>query len=501
MMKNSIIIICICFVLKSCSIFSNENEITQGIYFFPSGLDPAVNTNLFEYQIFSQIYEPLLTLDGDYQTIKPCLADSWSLSNDKKVYTFRLKPNVYFHDGSRLTAQVVQFSFLYQMQVRSESPLIKLIDTIVPIDSLTIEIKLKHSYLPFLYSLASPNGLMVMSMDALINHRSKVNRYPSGTGPFYLDQWVKDKNIILRAFPSYREKSRIDVVKFVLPDSTEQPEILLKNGELDILYMVASHWLDRLKWTGMIDYFVQKPLNTLFIGFNLKNEPVNNKVIRDAISFALDTEKNVYITNRGNAISAKGPLPPVYPGFEDLRQDKFNKELSYKLICEEGYEDGLTLNLFIFAPTFSRQTRIEIIKSQLEKVGIELNTEFYYEDEKFILALDSSECHLFLDGYSSEVIGDPGNFLYALFHSNSPYNHFNYENEDVNLLLEEAFREINHDERHKRYRSVVKRVLESTPAVFESHVKSHYAFNSKKIKSLEVSPYEFIYFHRLETYE
>ena len=68
-------------------------------------------------------------------------------------------------------------------------------------------------------------------------------------------------------------------------------------------------------------------------------------------------------------------------------------------------------------------------------------------------------------------------------------------------IFDGRFREMDEEKLHEIYRSVVKIILEDTPAIFESHIKSHFAYNSEKIKSLVVSPYDFIYFHRLETYE
>ncbi len=168
---------------------------------------------------------------------------------------------------------------------------------------------------------------------------------------------------------------------------------------------------------------------------------------------------------------------------------------------DAGYKNGLSLNLYVFLQTYSRQIKFEILKSQLAKVGINLNTRFFNEWEIFADALEKKECHLFLDGYGSELIGDPGNFLYALFHSTSPYNRINYNDEHVDYLLEQAFQEADEQKRHQIYRSIVKIILNDAPAVYDSHVKSIFAYNSKKIKSLVVNPYEFIYFHRLETYE
>ena len=182
-----------CFKFLSCEIFDNKIEISQGLYFIPSGLDPAKNTEFYEYQVFSQIYEPLLTLDDDYQTLLPCLAETWSVSKENLTYTFHLRSDVYFHDGSKLTAEAAQISFVRQIQLRPNNPLFNIIEKITCVDSLTLQIKLKNPYLPFLHSLASPDGLMVISQKALEKYGDDIDKNPVGTGPFYLDQWRENK--------------------------------------------------------------------------------------------------------------------------------------------------------------------------------------------------------------------------------------------------------------------------------------------------------------------
>ena len=500
-MKNAVAIILSFYLISSCGLINDEKEIRQGIYLFPSGLDPAKNKEFYEYQIYSQIYEPLLTLDRDYKTLLPCLAETWSMSENKLVYTFHLRQGIRFHDGSLLTADAVQYSFTRQLRLRPDYPLFNVIDTISSIDSMTLEITLKYPYLPFLYSLASPNGLLVISKKALEKHGDDIDRHPVGTGPFYLDKWEEDKSITLAAYPEYRENSTIDKVIFQLPDSVSQAEIMFRDGKLDVLYMVAGQWLNRLKWLGTSDYYVQKSLNTIYIGFNPKNNPVDNIKVRKAILRGIDIKRSIYISNRGNALPAYNPIPPIFNGFDDLKQDDYNPEISKRLLRESGFENGLELNLNVFSPSSSRQIKVELIRSQLEKVGIMLNTKFFDDWELFKTSLKAKTCHLFLDGYGCELIGDPGSYLFALFHSNSPFNETNFSDTRVDSLLEQAFKEEDPQKRHGMYRSIVKIVLMDTPAVYDSHVKSVFAYNLKKIKSLVVNPYEFIYYHRLEIYE
>jgi peptide/nickel transport system substrate-binding protein len=491
------LLILLLLILHGCDQLTSEHEVTLGIDIFPSGLDPARNFNLFEYQIYSQIYEPLLTLDNDYKTLKPCLAESWSVSKDHLTYTFQLRPDVLFHDRTSLTAEVVQYAFSRQIRLRPDYPLFNLIESIRAVDTLTVEIILKHPYSPFLYTLSSPYGLLVVSKKALEKYGDRFDRHPSGSGPFYLDEWVEKDYITLGAFSDYREENRIDKIRFVHPENTSDPELLFKEGELDILYMVSGFWLDRLKWLGSVEYHVQKSLNTLFIGFNLDNDPVNNILIRRAILKAIDLKKTVLLTNRGNAIAAVGPLAPVYSGFDDLRQEEYDLDGAKKLLAAAGYNNGLSLNFYISEFIQRRKTNIEIIKSQLSKIGISLDLKYYNSMESHQNALRSENCHLFLDGYGAELIGDPGNFLYALFYSQSPNNWTIYQNKRVDSLLEQSFQEAEDITRHEIYREIVKLVLNDIPAIFYAHIKSHFAYNTKKIKSLAVSPYEIIYYHRL----
>jgi peptide/nickel transport system substrate-binding protein len=494
-------ILLLIFTFVSCNTISDNNEIIQEVNFFASGLDPAKDYKSFEYQIFSQIYEPLLTLKNDYKTLLPCLARSWSLGEDNVTYTFHLQPNVKFHDGTLLTAETAKFSFMRQIELRSDHPIYHIIETIKVVAPLTLQIKLKYPYISFLYFLASPTGLIVISKKAIEKYGENLDKNPVGTGPFFLKKWIDNKKIVLEAFPEYREKSTIQRVQFIPHDSTSLSINLFKRGRLDIMYMVDAQWLDRLKWSGNVEYLIQKPNNTIYFGFNLANYPVNIDKVRKAILMAVNINKSVLISNRGNAIPAKNPIPPIYGGFDDLKQYDNNPNLAIRYLKEMGFENNLTLNLYVWSPAYSRQMKIELLKSQLEKVGISLNTRFFNREEEFTDNIDDKNCHLFLSGYGSDLIGDPGDFLYSLFHSASPNNHFNYHNGKIDLLLELAFQEINEEKRHEIYRSIVKIVLTDTPAVFDSHVKSHFAYNSNKIKSMVVNPYDFIYFHRLETYD
>jgi peptide/nickel transport system substrate-binding protein len=495
-MRYALVII-LSLIFSACD---SEVELRQGIRTFPSGLDPAVNHDAYEYQIYAQIYEPLVRLSRNQSKILPCIAESWQISDDLLTYVFKLTPNIYFHDGNLLNAEDVKYSFNRQIKYRENQLLFSLIKDITVLDSLKLKITLTNPYSPFLYWLASPNGLLVMSKNSLQKLGHEIEKNPVGTGPYVLNKWIDGHAILLHAYPKYREIQTVTRLNFTFSDSSKEAEILFKEGKLDVLYMVAGYWIDRLKWLGQAKYYVQKPTNTLFMGFNLNNPPVNNRLIRKAILKSLDLKKNIIITNRGNAIAAHGPLPPIYTGFEDLKQEDYDNSEAKRLLKLAGYNNDLNLNLYVPEYSLSRKTKIEIIKNQLEDAGIKLHVTYLNSSDSYYESIKDGKCHIFLDGYSSELIGDPGNFLYALFHSKSSYNNMNYKNNEVDILLEHAFKEPGESKRRYFYRQVVKNVLSDIPAVFGAHVKPHFVYNSKKIQSLVASPYEYIYYHKLKLY-
>jgi peptide/nickel transport system substrate-binding protein len=481
-----------------CAILNPPKQVTQVIYYFPAGLDPAINHEFYEYQIFSQIYEPLLKLGDDYKTLESCLAESWAIGENEKDYIFHLRPGVKFHDDSRLTAGAARYSMLRQIKLRPDFLPFTMIETITAVDDLTLLIKLKYPYSPFLYSLTSPNGLVIMSGQAIEKYGDEIGRHPYGSGPFTLDEWIDDEYISLKKFAGYRSVSHVEKIIFRYPKHISESEVLFKEGNLDILYMVAGFWLDRLRWLGGVEYFVQKPLNTLFIGFNLKSSMMANPLIRRAILLSLDRNKITLISNRGNALVADGPLPPVFDGFSDLRQAAYDPEQAKKLLKIAGHEKNLLLNLYVPSYIFSRKTKIELTKSELEQIGLKIELKYFESVDSYRSAIRTADCHLFFDGYGSELIGDPGNFLYSLFHSRSPYNWGSYHNAKTDQLLEQSQRENDSDKRHSLYREIVGNVLRDMPAVYTAHVKSNFAYNSQKIESIAASPYEFIYYHRLK---
>lgn len=461
----------------------------------PTGLDPARNMDFSATQIYSQIYETLVTLDSNRSTINPCLAERWDISADQRIFTFHLKPHILFHDGSILNAEAAVYSFSRMLKNNSASPILNNIDSMKIIDSLSLCITLKKAYPNFLLDLTSPYSLVAISPDAINSSNDDLAFNPAGTGPFKIKELKKDEIKLIRFNEYHGKLSAIKTIIFKYYSEQNSFYNALRENKIDILFMVAGYQLDRLKWLGQIDYKVLPPYNTVYLGFNNHCYPFNDIKTRRAVLRAINTTKLALYMTRGNSIPAKGPLPPNFIDYDNFHQTDYNLEEAKKLINYAHYPSSKKIKLFFPEPAFARHTLVELLKSDLDKIGITLDVKYFSTWEEHNLACKSDSSEMFINIWESEVAGDAGNFLSSLFQSNSDFNVLNYKNKQVDAWLEQASIEAEKEKRDALYERIVKTILDDVPAVFLYHVKPHFAYNKKKIKKLPVNPYNIIQYH------
>lgn len=498
-MRKILFLITSLLICISCTDLLKNKIVTQAIEYFPRGLNPAKHKSVAEYQIYSQIYETLLSLNSDYKTLQPKLALRWQISENNTNFIFYLRTNVYFHDGSILTADDVKESIEQQIINNPQSPIANPIKTVGVLNSSTLEIKLNSPDAAFLYALASPMILVIMSRQALQEHGELIKKNPSGTGPFRLTLWQDRDEIRLTAFDKYWAKdNEIKDIRFRYYENHIKKEESINKDDIDILYTVSGYAVDRLKWIGKIEYYVQPPVSLWYLGFNNSVKPFNDIRVRQAILKAINVPKLVFYVNRGNADVAKGPLPPTYLKYGKVKQMGYDPDSAKKLLRLAGYKKGLKLNCYFPKIAFSRQTLIQLIKSDLEKIGIELNIVNSESWDEHDLAILNGKAGLFVNGGKSAIIGDAENFLREFFYSESKFNFLRYQNESVDNWLDMARIEPDLVKRQELYAKIRDTIIKDIPAVFLYHVKPHFAFNREKIKALIVNPFGIVQYHMLQ---
>ena len=479
----------------SCS--DNVDYISYGIDGYPEKLNPGLVQGPYQSQILAQIYEPLITLDRDLKTLKPGLVTGWQVSEDYLQIILTLKPGVLFHDLTNFTAEDVKYSIDITRQNNPHSFLNELIDTLQILNHLSLRISLKKAFPAFLYALTSPDVLLISQH----NYKSTGNDFV-GTGPYILSR-KENKNILeLHPFTHYHGTVRaLHPVRIIPFDHDTDKRRALSDGRIDLVYMITGFQADRMQWLGKIKYTVQPSTAHVFIGFNNSLTPFDDIKVRKAVLQALDIPKFVYYVNRGNAYPARQPLPPVYDIDNLALQDTFDLMAAKNYLKDAGFDRQLTVRFLFPEMVWERATFIEYLKSRMKQINVNLDVIRVNTWEKFEQVIRSGNCEMFNVAYACDFLNVPEYYLFSLFHSRGAYNFMDYKNSTVDLLLDKLILGTETGDKNVLIKKVVGEIVADTPAIFLLHIKSHYAYNSERIKTIVINPYHIPDFKNTVLYE
>lgn len=496
---KKVFLIAISLLLVGCQLATRASQLLQtqadidredAIFLLggqPRTLDPAKTIGGPDGPL-GLIFSGLVMLDADLQ-IQPELAAGWEVSEDGLTYTFYLRKNVLFHDGRPFTAQDVIFSW-----ERAASPAIgsdtvqtylgdivgiqavidgqaEQISGLRAIDDYTLEVQLTAPVVYFLQKLAYPVAFVV---DRENVDMPSWEYSPNGTGPFRLQSWVDDEEIILvRNDSYYLESARVRHIMYDLGPGL--PLALYEEGEIDLVGVGGAN-LDRVEDpnNALHDQLqLGVSLCTTTIGLNTQTAPFDDVRVRQAFNYALDKELLIDTFSGGDALVATGALPPGMPGYtaDSHRGYPFDPAKANQLLDEAGYTDRATFPLLTFTTSGYGDVggyETAVISLWQDVLGITIQPvvidPFIYYDELYA----GNTGHIFSSGWCADY-PDPQNFLDILYHSGSRQNNGRYVNPAVDALLEQARIEADVATRLALYADIERRIVADAPVVFVSH--------------------------------
>ncbi len=338
-----------------------------------TSFDPHVGKETPAVAVTSNIFDTLVDVDPVSGEVIPQIAESWEQLDDL-TYRFKIRKGLKFHNGEDLTADDVKFSIERGIASAAISYLLNFIDTVTVEDEYTVTIKTLAPYAPTLRNLAVPYAAIVPK-DYVEANPDILKTKPVGTGPYKFVSWSQNDSIKLEAFDDYyagAPKTKNITVK-IIPEAAQRT-IALETGEIDIAYDLTTSDAKRVDNENGLTLLQIPSLSCYYLTFNMRKAPFDNKLVRQAISYAIDRQLLIDTVNGGSGEAATALVAPAVFGFYNPGELEYNPEKAKELLKEAGYPNGFTCTLWVN----SNQSRVEMcqaIQAMLMDVGITCKVE------------------------------------------------------------------------------------------------------------------------------
>ncbi len=453
--------------------------------------DPSLSFST-EALYMANIYEPLLWINapGSEELFTPALATDWSVSEDGLTWTFNLREGVTFHDGAELTSDAVKRSIERTKAIGGASFIWGPLDSIDTPDSLTVVFNLIYPA-PLDLIASSLYGAWIISPTALDAVADNENYFEegraAGTGPYMLAEFTPDAEVVLAKFDNYwqgwDDNAHFEnVLISIVSDAVTQEQLLL-GGEVDFADRLPPPSYDLFAGDSAFNTY---DVNTFFnyVGFlNVLREPLDNVLVRQAISYAMPYDDIIAIGAQGRATQARGPVPAgVFPYSEDVPQYEQNMDRARELLAEAGYEGGgFELRLTYAAENTIEEAFAPLIADALGELGIEVTIEPMLFNQQWELAKNdpANAQDIFLLLYWPTYSDAGSDNLWSMFHSseNPFFNLSYYNNPDFDALVDDAIvlAATDRDAAQELYTQAMTILVNDAPGLFFMDVGNWYA--------------------------
>lgn len=458
----------------------------------PQNLDPRIGIDATSERLDQLLFSSLLKRTPEFN-VAPDLARSWDIPN-ATTYIFHLRDDAYFHDGRRVTARDVVYTFRSLLDGSVQSTKVgtyRIIESIEAPDSFTVVFNLKEPFAPFLWSLTL-GAVGIVPEGSAPNMGSK----PIGSGAFKFVHYIPDGEVVLeRNDAYYGEKANISTVVFKIVPEGIVRALELRKGTVDVaLNVLSPDTVEVLRSEEDLTVMEAPGTNYQYIAFNLRDAEFQDVRVRKAIAYAIDRERIIRHLWRNQAQPATGVIPPRnWTYAPNVTAYSYDPERARQLLQESG-RAGFS---FTFRTSTDETTRLlaTVFQQQLKEVGIHMSIQ---ANEPATFSADIEKGNF--QAYSRRWIGannDPDIFN-LIFHSKmTPPNGSNrgfYANPEVDRLIELGRRETDLEKRRAAYQEIQRIVAEELPYISLFYLDNVAVFN-KRVEGMVLYPageYEFL---------
>jgi peptide/nickel transport system substrate-binding protein len=455
-------------------------------------LDPTLSSaDVYTQEMLTNVYEWLVdydlseeadgTLIADPNTFVGGLAERFEWSPDGTKITFTLRDGLKFSNGDPLTAEAVKFTFdriFDQQGVTYGNMSMAAVpdkDHVKVIDEQTIEMTVDTPNTLLLGNMAQfGNSILnpavvephMTTEDPYAHEWLKANTTGTEQGPFVLESWEPGNQWVLARNPNYwGEPPKLERIIFkVIPDPSSRLT-QLQSGAVDIAYELPTTDVLALEGDPNLQIIRYPSRFVVFLGMNEQVPPFDNKLVRQAVSYAIPYETIVNEVLNGYGRQLTSPIPDGTPTHTDeffvYKQDP---ETAKELLTEAGFPDGFETTLAVASGNQEGKETAVWVQQSLAEIGITVNIQ-ELPGAAFAEQLQKHELGFFFFNNWISINNDPFYHLYWLFWSPC-CNYTNYSNPDVHQLIEEYTLSTDQEARDQASLDAQQAIVDDAPWVF-----------------------------------
>ena len=504
-MQKIVSLFVLLFLIVSCGGDAADSSATERKVFHyiqhrsVTSLDPAFARSQANIWAIDHLYNGLVQLDDDLN-IQPCIAKSWTISEDGLTYTFKLRDDVYFHNnaafaegkGRKVVASDIVYSFervwkgdinspgswIFNNRVAAENPFQAL-------DNQTFTLKLVKPFRPML-GILTMQYCSIVPKEAVEKYAGDFRKNPVGTGPFQFKKWLENQSLFLSKNKNYFEKENgnalpyLDAVRVSFVSDRKTAYLELIAGKIDFMSGLESSFVNELlssegelleKQAERLTFLKSPFLNSEYLGMQMngdKTNPLLNKKIRQALNYGFDRAKMLQtMRNNVGKPAGSGFTPRGLPSFssDKVKGYNYNPDKARQLLKEAGFPNGKGLPTIELLATKDYEDLCTFMARQWEDLGIKVQIELE-ESATLRQKMSKSQAPFFRASWIADY-PDAESFLTVFYGENpAPPNYTQFKNAKFDALYEQALNQNDDAERYKLYQQMDNILVEEAPVVF-----------------------------------
>ncbi len=428
-----------------------------------TGLDPQLVPAFSRSARSPMMYNQLVRFEPD-MTPTPELAESWEVSRDGLTWTFKLRQGVRFHDGQEMTSADVKFTFDRLFEKSPGKSDFIAVDKVEPAGKYAVKFVTKEPFAGLLAALGGFWGFIIS--EAGIKKHGDLNKAALGTGPFMLEDWKIEQQMVLKKHPGYFKKGLPHVDQVILRVIPDEANIVaaLRTGQIQHAFIEDNKNFNLLKDEKTLTGYRSSRLGYDYLNITATRGPLKDVRVRQAISWAVDRSQVMRVATAGlGRLTAPATAPMKQwqlPEEQWMRYYKPDLDRAKKLMADAGVAGGFTVKCMVI-PTFPTMVSgAPVIAAHLKRIGINMeieNVEYAVWIKRW-LAHDFDMTMNTTPGYA-----DPDTAFFRALHSTKGQNWNSWSVPELDALLEEGRRIMDQKKRKEVYDKVQIMILENVP--------------------------------------